>query len=272
MCTTLITAAAVSVCGIVGWVGLVIPHLCRMMVGPDHRVLLPATFSIGATYLLCHRRCRAHGQAGEIPLGILTAHRRSPVFRLSAAQDPGHLAMNGEPGPGRRIPSIGRAGRGGSRRGVQLRQAVDIPSTRSRCPPRRGADRSGPEWLREKHVASMHRRCADARAGRRADSAASELASLDPAARARKIGFLFQDHTPSFPFTVLDVAVMGRTPHLGLFGAPSSKDTELAIEALGQVGMPPPEGRPYTDLSGGERQLVLLSRTLGAAAGDHFAR
>src|ERR1700735_5226405 len=40
------------------------------------------------------------------------------------------------------------------------------------------------------------------------------LAALDPAARARKIGFLFQDHSPSFPFTVLDVAVMGRTPHL----------------------------------------------------------
>ena len=89
-----------------------------------------------------------------------------------------------------------------------------------------------------------------------------ELASLDPAARARKVGFLFQDHVPSFPFTVLDVAVMGRTPYLSIFGAPSSKDTELAIDALGQMGILHLKDRPYTDLSGGERQLVLLSRTL----------
>lgn len=89
-----------------------------------------------------------------------------------------------------------------------------------------------------------------------------ELASLEPAARARKIGFLFQEHAPSFPFTVLDVAVMGRTPHLGLFGAPSSKDVGLAIDALGQMGILHLKNRPYTDLSGGERQLVLLSRTL----------
>jgi iron complex transport system ATP-binding protein len=90
----------------------------------------------------------------------------------------------------------------------------------------------------------------------------AELASLDPAARARKVGFLFQDHAPSFPFTVLDVAVMGRTPYLSIFGAPSSKDTELAIDALGQMGILHLKDRPYTDLSGGERQLVLLSRTL----------
>jgi iron complex transport system ATP-binding protein len=90
----------------------------------------------------------------------------------------------------------------------------------------------------------------------------AELSGLDPAARARKIGFLFQEHSPSFPFTVLDVAVMGRTPHLGFFGAPSSKDVEIAIEALDQVGILHLKARPYTDLSGGERQLVLLSRTL----------
>ena len=52
ICTTLITAAAVSVCGMVSWVGLVIPHVGRMLVGPDHRLLLPATLSIGASYLL----------------------------------------------------------------------------------------------------------------------------------------------------------------------------------------------------------------------------
>src|ERR1700689_2818027 len=50
-----------------------------------------------------------------------------------------------------------------------------------------------------------------------------DLATLDPSARARKVGFLFQDHVPSFPFTVLDLAIMGRTPHLSFLGTPSTR-------------------------------------------------
>jgi iron complex transport system permease protein len=78
--TTLITAAAVSVCGIVGWVGLVIPHLGRMLVGPDHRLLLPAAFSLGATYLLFIDDVARTATVSEIPLGILTALIGAPVF------------------------------------------------------------------------------------------------------------------------------------------------------------------------------------------------
>ncbi len=79
-CTTLITAASVSVCGVVGWVGLVVPHLGRMMVGPDHRVLLPATCCIGATYLLFVDDIARTATVGEIPLGILTALIGAPFF------------------------------------------------------------------------------------------------------------------------------------------------------------------------------------------------
>jgi iron complex transport system permease protein len=78
--TTFITAAAVSVCGIVGWVGLVIPHLTRMWMGPDHRRLLPASCSIGATYLLLIDDVARTASATEIPLGILTAILGAPFF------------------------------------------------------------------------------------------------------------------------------------------------------------------------------------------------
>jgi iron complex transport system permease protein len=80
VCTTLITAAAVSVCGLVGWIGLVIPHVGRMLVGPDHRVLLPATLSIGASYLLVIDDIARTATAGDIPLGILTAIIGAPFF------------------------------------------------------------------------------------------------------------------------------------------------------------------------------------------------
>jgi iron complex transport system permease protein len=73
LATTLITAAAVSACGIVGWIGLVVPHLARMLLGPDHRRMLPAAFAIGASYLLVIDALARTATEGEIPVGILTA-------------------------------------------------------------------------------------------------------------------------------------------------------------------------------------------------------
>lgn len=89
-----------------------------------------------------------------------------------------------------------------------------------------------------------------------------EVRSLAPPARARRIGFLFQDHTPSFPFAVRDVVLMGRAPHLSFFGFPGPRDRALADEALERVGIPHLKDRPYTRISGGERQLALLARIL----------
>ncbi len=80
ICTTMISAAAVSVCGIIGWVGLVIPHVCRMWVGPNHKVLLPVTIVVGACYLLIIDNFARAMTGSEIPLGILTAIVGAPFF------------------------------------------------------------------------------------------------------------------------------------------------------------------------------------------------
>lgn len=77
---TLITAASVSVCGIVGWVGLVIPHICRIIVGPNHKNLLPACLSVGAVYLLMIDNLARSLVSTEIPLSILTALVGAPFF------------------------------------------------------------------------------------------------------------------------------------------------------------------------------------------------
>ena len=80
VCATLVTSAAVSVSGLIGWVGLVIPHVCRMIVGPDHRRLLPASVLVGAAFLLAIDNIARTATAAEIPLGILTAIVGTPFF------------------------------------------------------------------------------------------------------------------------------------------------------------------------------------------------
>lgn len=78
--STLMTAAAVSVSGIIGWIGLVIPHLARILVGPDYRVLLPATMMLGSSYLLLIDNMARSLTTVEIPLGILTSLIGAPFF------------------------------------------------------------------------------------------------------------------------------------------------------------------------------------------------
>ena len=77
---TLITAAAVSVAGIIGWVGLIIPHIARMIVGSNNQYVLPASISIGACYLLVIDNLARSLTSAEIPLSILTAIIGAPFF------------------------------------------------------------------------------------------------------------------------------------------------------------------------------------------------
>lgn len=79
---TVTTAAGVAVAGIIGWIGLVVPHLARMIVGPDHRVLLPASFGMGASYLLVVDALARAVSSAEIPIGILTALIGAPFFAV----------------------------------------------------------------------------------------------------------------------------------------------------------------------------------------------
>jgi iron complex transport system ATP-binding protein len=80
--------------------------------------------------------------------------------------------------------------------------------------------------------------------------------------RAQKIGLVPQTHAPVFAFSVRDVVMMGRTPYLGLFGTPDRRDRALVDEAIEMVGLTALRERPYTELSGGERQLALIARGL----------
>ncbi len=80
LCSTFITAGAVCIAGIIGWVGLVVPHLGRMLVGPDNKKLIPVSFLLGSSYLLVIDTIARNLMSTEIPLGILTAIIGAPFF------------------------------------------------------------------------------------------------------------------------------------------------------------------------------------------------
>ncbi|MFB6086762.1 MAG: vitamin B12 ABC transporter permease BtuC [Halodesulfurarchaeum sp.] len=77
--SSLITAAAVAVSGVIGFVGLIVPHMMRLVVGPDHRILLPTSAIAGAGFLVATDTI-ARTWAGEIPVGIVTAALGAPFF------------------------------------------------------------------------------------------------------------------------------------------------------------------------------------------------
>ena len=77
---TLVTAASIAVSGMIGWVGLVVPHLCRKLVGSNFRVLLPCSMLAGAAFLLLVDNLSRNLLATEIPIGILTAFTGAPFF------------------------------------------------------------------------------------------------------------------------------------------------------------------------------------------------
>ncbi len=76
----LIASATVAVAGVIGWVGLVVPHFARMLVGADHRLLIPASAIIGAGYLVIIDTLARSATTSEIPLGVLTALVGAPLF------------------------------------------------------------------------------------------------------------------------------------------------------------------------------------------------
>lgn len=80
ICATAMTASCVSMCGQVGWVGLLVPHMCRMKFGNDHMALIPASVSVGAVFMVVVDTVARSATASEIPISILTAIIGAPFF------------------------------------------------------------------------------------------------------------------------------------------------------------------------------------------------
>ena len=80
ICATAMTASVISMCGQVGWVGLIVPHMCRLIWGQDNAKLIPASVSIGAAFMVAVDTLARSISAAEIPVSILTAIVGAPFF------------------------------------------------------------------------------------------------------------------------------------------------------------------------------------------------
>ena len=82
ICAAAMTSSVISMCGQVGWVGLIVPHMCRMIWGQDNKKLIPASISIGAAFMVAVDTVARSVSAAEIPVSILTAIIGAPFFIL----------------------------------------------------------------------------------------------------------------------------------------------------------------------------------------------
>lgn len=80
LCSTLATSSVIATCGLIGWVGLVVPHLARKLLGNSNRNVFPASALIGALFLLMVDDISRCASSSEIPIGILTAFVGAPFF------------------------------------------------------------------------------------------------------------------------------------------------------------------------------------------------
>jgi iron complex transport system ATP-binding protein len=88
------------------------------------------------------------------------------------------------------------------------------------------------------------------------------IATMSRMEIAKKIGYIPQFNNSVFPYTVFDFVLMGRTPHIGAVSSPKEKDFDISKKAIQAVGISHLAEKPYTEISGGERQLVMFARVL----------
>lgn len=91
------------------------------------------------------------------------------------------------------------------------------------------------------------------------------IATLPRKQIARRIGYVPQSHIPAFPYPVFDVVLMGRSARQGMLASPGKQDRAAAEQALATLRIEHLAAKPYTQISGGERQLVLLAAVLAQA-------
>ena len=240
---SLLVGFSVYNAGIIGFVGLVIPHIVRMLFGTDHKKLLPISALLGAVFLLwADVACRA-------------AHRHSDLYDRRALL---HLSHGPQP------LRIWRW------RGMKL-EAKDIEAVLGGNAILRGVSLEvepnefvgiiGPNGSGKSTLLKCIYRVLKPQAGIvKLDG--TDIRELSYKKSAQSIAVLAQHNYYNFEFSVQDVVLMGRSPHKRAMERDNAQDYAIVAQALETVGMADMAKRSFSTLSGGEQQRVILARAL----------
>ena len=244
--STLLSAAAVCLGGLIGWVGLMIPHLARALVGVDYRRLIPASTILGGGYLIfpvpfCPWNFHlALSQVSWAPpsLSILSSNERSARnYMLLEIEN-----------------VFGGYGNGDILKGISC--SADYGDVLCLL----GPNGCGKTTLFRMILDSLPV------SNGKIKIAGKNISDFTTKTLANMIAYIPQYHSPVFAYTVLDMVIMGRASHFSAFETPREPDQEAAFAALEKVNALPLANRKYTSLSGGQRQLVLIARAICQSA------
>lgn len=93
----------------------------------------------------------------------------------------------------------------------------------------------------------------------------TNIAEMKRADIAKIVSYVPQDHKPTFPYSVIDVVMLGRSPHIGILSVPKKEDILMSYEMLNALGIGHLSERLYTEISGGERKLCFIARSLNSS-------
>jgi iron complex transport system permease protein len=246
---TLGTAAAVSVSGLIGFVGIIVPHLVRLTAGPSYRIVLPVSMIGGAAFLvLTDIGARTLQAPAEIPIGVLTAAIGGPFFLF--------VLRSRHARKGASIRAEHLAVRFGATAALN-RVSLDVAA--GEWVGLIGPNGAGKTTLLRAVARMLH-------ASGRVLLAGRDAASLSRRKLARLIGYVPQH--PELPpdMTGASYVLLGRTPHIGYFGTESDADRRICADLLDRMDLAHMAGRRLGSLSGGEAQRIVLARALAQQA------
>jgi len=242
---SLLTAASVSVCGLIGFVGLIVPHSVRLIFGPDHRLLLPASALLGLlSHCFGYHRANPDGSC-RTPGGCCDGCLRRSLLYLSSSNPKGgqELMINAH--------------------SISFRYHHDWVLQDVSFDIKKGEFLGiiGPNGSGKTSLLKILYRLLAPQKGEILYSGVP-LQKMTRGEIAKKIAVVPQEAYSLFPFRVMEIVLMGRSPYLGNLLFESKKDLEIARRALEWTDtLAFLKGR-LMKLSGGERKRVFIARAL----------
>lgn len=281
-CASLLTAASVAMSGVIGFVGLVIPHFVRLLWGSGHRFLLPASVLLGAAFLVVtDALARTVAAPMELPVGVLTAFVGVPFFiwvlkrpagRVAGAverveaperiESPSeHTTQTGWPSEeSRGVPSDTCVASAVTYRypdaPASAVSGVDLQVRRGGITALLGPNGSGKSTLARLLLGTL------TPDGGEISILGRPLDRWPRMELGRAVGVVQQSEEIAFPITARDFVALGRFPYLGNWrreGPADRRAIRIAMELCDVVHL---AGRAVQTLSGGERQRVRIARAL----------